>query len=96
MQIINSISWGGSILAVLFLGKFEAKSIFVVGHATIGVSLLGTAYFIGSGEQILTLSGFCFSVFAQQLCNAAIIAYQCDKLMDSAFGVANMSRIVIY
>ena len=45
---------------------------------------------------MLVLNGLAFSLFIQQWLNAAVIAYQAEKVMDSAFGACTAVRLFVY
>lgn len=54
------------------------------------------SFLISQGDQILTLSAICFAILVQQILNAAVLAYQADKVMDVIFGLCNTTRVAVY
>ena len=83
-------------MALLMVKSFSHESIFKLGHFSIGCCLIATSFYVGQGEQMLVLNGLAFSLFIQQLLNAAVIAYQAEKVMDSAFGACTALRLFVY
>ena len=83
-------------LGVFFVGKFKIRSLFIVGHAFLCIILCLLSFLISQGDQILTLSAICFALLIQQILNAAVLAYQADKVMDAIFGLCNTTRVAVY